>query len=310
MAKETENHQNDKSDIKKTSLIINILPKWAHPYAYLSRIDRPVGIWLLLIPSIWSILLACKGFAGIGLQEITIIILFALGSITMRSAGCIINDLWDKEFDKKVERTASRPLASGEITTKQAIKFLIILLLISLAILLQFNKTTIILGMCSIILVIIYPLMKRWTWWPQIFLGLTFNFGALMGYSAVTGEISISSILLYIAGILWTMGYDTIYAFMDKKDDEIIGIRSTARLLDVNAKPWIAAFYSVTISALILTGILSGANFIFFIIILAGAIHMIWQLTYWKIDNSYKSLKIFKSNRDFGIIIIIAFLFI
>lgn len=211
------------TDIKKLVWIEQKLPEQARPYAYLMRIDRPIGIWLLLIPGIWGIAAASPGF-----PSIYTCILFLIGSVLMRGAGCVINDLWDKDLDKKVERTANRPLASGAITEKNAKIFLATLLLLSFFILIQFNSTTIILGFASIPLIAMYPLMKRYTYWPQIMLGITFNMSVLMGYSAVTGETSSTAILLYLGAIFWTIGYDTIYAHQDKEDDALIGIKSTA----------------------------------------------------------------------------------
>lgn len=229
------------------------------------------------------------------------LLLFGIGAIIMRGAGCIINDLWDRDLDKLVERTKSRPVASGEISPIKATAFLATLLLIGLIILCVFDRTTFILGVVTLPLIATYPYMKRIIWWPQAFLGLTFNFGALMGGSAITGHIDPPVIFLYLAGIFWTIGYDTIYAHQDKEDDAMAGIKSTARLFQDDSLKWVGRFYGACIVCLLLAFYFGGINSMF---ILIPAAHMIWQLVEWRPDDQVSSLKIFKSNRDFGFIVL------
>jgi 4-hydroxybenzoate polyprenyltransferase len=213
------------TDIRSGGWIDRLAPVWLRPYLKLARLDRPIGTWLLLFPCWWGLALASKGW-----PDPELLIAFALGSVVMRGAGCTYNDMVDREFDARVERTRRRPLPSGAISLRAAAVFLALQLLAGLAILFTFNTITIALGIASLALVFTYPFMKRVTWWPQAFLGLTFNWGVLMGWSAVTGDISLPALLLYTGAIAWTIGYDTIYAHQDKEDDALIGLRSTALL--------------------------------------------------------------------------------
>ena len=229
------------------------------------------------------------------------IVLFFIGSALMRSAGCIINDIWDRDFDKQVERTKTRPLASGTLSLKQALYFLATLLLLSFIILLQFKQTAIMLGILCLPLIALYPLMKRLTYLPQIMLGITFNISVLIGYSAITGTIHTPALLLYIAAITWTIGYDTIYAHQDKYDDAIIGVKLTALKFGKQSKIWVSIFYGATILSLTLTkGITETSPYILF-----PAIHMAWQIKNWKLDNPENCLKVFKSNIITGILILL-----
>jgi 4-hydroxybenzoate polyprenyltransferase len=292
------------TDIKRLTRLERILPAHMRPYLYLLRLDRPVGIWLLLLPSLWGISLASGGLANFNIQTLYVIALFIIGAITMRGAGCVINDLWDRDLDKLVERTKNRPLASGALSVKQGILFLATLLLIGFVILLQFNTTTIILGIITLPLITTYPLMKRITWWPQLFLGLTFNFGALMGWSAITGHIDTPAILMYIGGLFWTIAYDTIYAHQDKEDDAMAGIKSTARLFSTNSKKWVSGFF---IAALILFTATLMTNGITPYIALIGlpAAHATLQMRNWDTNDNESSLKTFKSNVIFGLCVLI-----
>lgn len=286
---------------------IQKLPPKLQPYALLMRLDRPIGSWLLFLPASWSILLASGGYENITSTTSTMLVLFAIGAIIMRGAGCAINDYWDREYDAKVERTKSRPIASGAITPKQALLFIALLLLIGLSILIQMPLSTITTGSISLIFVILYPLMKRWTWWPQVFLGFTINFGALMGWSAITqGLDHIAPFLLYISALFWTLGYDTIYAFQDIKDDKRANIKSSARALQNNAKPWIGSFYTVTYAGLLATGLSLGCGWPYYALVTLGGVQLLWQFTFWDPESPQKSLKIFRSNRDFAIIITLA----
>ncbi len=291
------------TDIKKIIWVERFLPEYLRPYAYLMRLDRPIGIWLLLIPSLWGITLASNGSLNI-----KIITLFIIGAIIMRGAGCVVNDLWDRDLDRLVKRTKSRPIASGAISPKKATLFLATLLLISLVVLLQFNITTIILGFLAIPLIISYPLMKRITWWPQAFLGLTFNFSALMGWSAVAGEISAPTILLYIGGIFWTLGYDTIYAHQDKEDDAMAGIKSTALKFGKHSKSWVGLFYSLSILSIFCANVMVNGADPMSLLIALPVIHFIWQIKKWNANDQSSSLYIFKSNKIAGLLILISLL--
>lgn len=278
------------------------MPKPVQPYLYLMRLDRPIGTWLLLLPAWWAMLLAQ------GLNAWWAMLLFALGAIVMRGAGCVVNDLWDRDIDGKVERTRARPLVSGQITIWQAFLLLFGLLMIGLAVLLQFNRLTILIGIGSLAFVALYPLMKRWTWWPQAFLGLTFNFGAIMGWSAVMGEVSPACLLLYAAGFFWTIGYDTIYALQDREDDAMVGIKSTARLF---TEQWrsihtpLYIFYGLH-AAFLTAGVYMASvdiqpwKWVFLAIPFA---HLIWQVKTVSLTDPQNALKRFKSNRDYGLIL-------
>ena len=220
------------------------LPPFARPYAALARLDQPVGVWLLLWPCLWAI-----GLASDGLPDLKLMVLFTVGSFVMRAAGCTLNDIFDRDFDARVERTRRRPLPSGAIGLKGAVAFMAVLLGAGLAILLQLNLfAVLLLGVGSLLLVVLYPLMKRITYWPQAFLGLTFNCGALLGWAAVEGGIGWPAGLLYVAGIAWTLGYDTIYAHQDKEDDLLIGVKSSAIALGQRTRPFLIAFYVVAVA--------------------------------------------------------------
>lgn len=307
------------TDIHTEKPVFRITPKAWHPYLKLARVDRPIGTWLLLLPCWWSIALAGGGFQKMELREWGSMALFALGALLMRGAGCVVNDLWDRDLDAKVERTRTRPLPAGEVTVRQAFAFLCVLLAISLIILLQFNALTIKLGFLSLLLVGTYPLMKRVTWWPQLFLGFTFNWGALMGWAAVRGDFSLNELpgalpqvfylapaWLYAGGILWTLAYDTIYAHQDREDDAIIGIRSTARLFGNKSRAFIGAFFMLAILCL-------GVGKYFgdpgsrlapvLIAFLAG--HAMWQLRGWRMHDPQSCLSTFRANRDFGILAVL-----
>ena len=273
------------------------------PWYQLARLDKPIGFLLLMWPCLWSYTLGSTIFSyNISLKYI---IYFILGSILMRGAGCTWNDLLDKKYDAKVKRTQSRPLASNKISSVNAIIFLIFQLFLSLLILIQFNNITIIIGLLSIVPIIIYPLMKRITWWPQVFLGITFNWGAIMGWTAATGEITYHCMIMYIGCIFWTIGYDTIYAHQDKIDDNFLGLKSTAILFGSKTKFALSIFYLIFISSiLIIINIIETKNylinslFIFFIFA-----HLFSQIFFLNIDNPDNCLKIFKSNNSLGVII-------
>jgi len=281
----------------------NYLAKAIKPLYQLARLDKPIGFLLLMWPCLWSYVYGSIIFSHN--IEIKYIIYFILGSVLMRGAGCTWNDLLDRKYDSKVKRTKDRPLASNKISLANAAIFLVFQLLLSLLILIQFNKLTIIVGLLSIIPIIIYPLMKRITWWPQLFLGITFNWGAIMGWTAITGELSYHCIILYFGCIFWTIGYDTIYAHQDKIDDNFLGLKSTAILFGSKTKFALYFFYLIFITTLIITiniieieNLYINSLFLFFIFI-----HLFSQIFFLNIDSPDNCLKIFKSNNSLGIII-------
>ncbi|MBL8638765.1 MAG: 4-hydroxybenzoate octaprenyltransferase [Alphaproteobacteria bacterium] len=289
------------TDIKAKGWIARLPQSW-QPYALLMRLDRPIGTWLLLFPAWWSILLSSQALS----IETTLktMILFALGAVIMRGAGCVINDLWDRDFDRMVERTKLRPLARGTISPLHAMIFLCGLLFVSLGILLQFNLLTITLGVLSLIPVILYPLAKRVTWYPQFILGLTFNIGAFMGASAITGTIPLYALFLYIGGIFWTLGYDTIYAQQDIDDDAVIGVKSTALKLSKHLKSWVGGFYTAAYVffalALCMAAPHSASIPLFIAPLAMCAAHLAWQVLGWTLHDPASCLKIFRSNVWFG----------
>jgi len=297
------------TDIKREGWITRLPAAW-QPYAILMRLDRPIGWWLLLLPGWWGIILGAGGFANIDAQVVIYMGLFWVGAIVMRGAGCVINDLWDSELDKQVERTKQRPFASGEVTLGQGLYFVLVLLVIGLFILFFFPPSTILLGAFSVLLVIAYPLMKRFTWWPQAFLGITFNFGALMGYSAMTGDVGLMACLIYVAGIFWTLGYDTIYALQDTEDDALVGIKSTARLFGENIHKWVMGFYIAVVFILWAVLILLNAGIFAYLFLSLTALYLYWQVNTLDGSDSKNALMRFKTNRDVGILICLMLLFI
>lgn len=294
------------TDIETEGWISRLPENW-RPYAILMRLDRPIGWWLLLLPGWWGIMLGANGVAGMYAFDWRLMIMFWVGAILMRGAGCIINDLWDRDLDKKVERTKKRPLASGQISLFHAFVFLFCLLFVSFIILLQTSWVTIGLGLLSMIFVSTYPLMKRITWWPQAFLGITFNFGALMGWGAATHHLGWEPMLLYIAGFFWTLGYDTIYAHQDKADDELVGIKSTAILFGDRSKFWVGIFYTITITLIALSSFLAGSGILSLALLILPAIHLKNQIRDWDLHDPANALLIFKSNRNFGLLVLLSF---
>ena len=290
------------ADAERQHWVDHLLVARLRPYARLARLERPIGWWLLLLPGWWSIALAQTANGG-GLPDIRILTLLLIGAIVMRGAGCTFNDIVDRDFDGKVERTRSRPIPSGQVSLFQAVIWLVILSLTGLAVLLQFNSFAIVLGMASLVTVIIYPFMKRFTYWPQVFLGLAFNWGAMLGWAAVNGKLAPAAFVLYGGGILWTLGYDTIYAHQDKEDDVLIGVKSTALRFGVNTPKWLAGFYTGALVLIGLAGWLAGAGIVFYTAIAAAALHAVWQLSRLDIDNAATCLMLFRANRNFGLII-------
>ena len=292
--------------INLTNLFYNFRIK-IKPFYELARYDKPIGFKLLMWPCLWSYL-AATFFSNKSL-EIEYIIFFIIGSIIMRGAGCTWNDFLDQKYDSKVERTKDRPLASNNISSKAALFFLFFQLVAGFLILIQFNSLTIFIGILSIIPIVIYPLMKRITWWPQIFLGLTFNWGAIIGWTAVTGSFSIYCIALYLGCIFWTVGYDTIYAHQDKIDDEFLGLKSSAIFLGKKSKPAISIFYSIffiSISFLLIS--LDPMNrWLSFSLLAIIGFHLIRQIYLLDIDNPEICHSIFKSNNSIGLLVFFLF---
>jgi 4-hydroxybenzoate polyprenyltransferase len=281
-----------------------IAPAWLRPYLRLARLDRPIGSWLLLLPCWWSAgLAAVHAGAPVNVRHV---VLFFIGAFAMRGAGCTWNDIVDRDLDRRVERTRSRPIPSGQVTVKAAVAFLALQALIGLAVLLQFNRLTRYVGLASLVVVAIYPFMKRITYWPQIVLGLAFSWGALMGWPALLGRLDLPVFLLYAGAISWVIGYDTIYAHQDREDDALIGIKSTALLFRERTKPMLAVFYALAVILIALAGWSAGAGVIFALGLVAFAAHLAWQIARLEIDDPGVCLTVFKSNRDAGLILFAA----
>ncbi len=292
----------DPNDMTGNTWVERSLPRALVPYAHLMRLDRPIGTWLLLFPGLWSIAMALTGA-----PDLRYFAWFAVGALVMRGAGCVWNDITDRDFDAAVARTRTRPIASGAVSVWRAGAFLAFLLAIGLAVLLQFNLFAVILGAASLVIVFAYPLMKRITHWPQLVLGLAFNWGALLGWAAVRGDLgSWAPFCLYAAGILWTLGYDTIYAHQDKEDDALIGLKSTALRLGQESPRWLAGFFAAALALIAMAGWLAGAGFVYHIGVAAAGLHAVWQLARLDIDDPARCLKLFRSNRDFGLLIFAA----
>ncbi len=281
-------------------------PKAVQPYLRLMRADRPIGTWLLYIPCLWGLGFgAINGASNAGLIAVYAGLL-AIGSFAMRGAGCAYNDIVDRDFDGQVARTALRPIPAGEISVKQAWAFLGALCLVGLVILLQFNRFTIILGFASLGLVAVYPFMKRITYWPQAWLGLTFNWGALVGYAALMGTLNAGAVAVYVAGFFWTLGYDTIYAHQDKEDDALIGVKSTALRFGESTQKWLLVFYGGTIGCLTLAGLIFGVSPFFYGALIPAAVHFVRQIQKLDIHDGHNCLTIFKSNKLAGLLVLLA----
>ena len=285
------------------------MPAGLKPWAQLMRLDRPIGAWLLFWPCLCGLILGAMGDErNFTLwRDLYNAILFGLGAIVMRGAGCAFNDIMDRDFDAQVARTKNRPIPSGAISVRAAALFTILLCLIGLAILLQFNWLTVSLGAASLLLVAVYPFMKRITWWPQAWLGLTFNWGALMGFAAENGNIDIAALYLYAGLFFWTLGYDTIYAHQDKDDDSLVGIKSTALLFGDNSRKWILRFYAIAFTFILASGFADHAGWAFgFVMLLAGA-HLFWQVKKLDIADPANCLMLFRANRLTGALLALAF---
>ena len=274
----------------------------------LARLKKPIGYMLLFWPCAWGLTLAYN-FNGEKITYIFYIILFLLGAILMRSAGCIVNDIADKEFDKKVLRTKNRPIALGKISVIRGLVYTVILCLLAFIVLIQFNFLTIALALISMPLAFTYPLMKRYTYWPQLFLGITFNYGLILGWISITNEFNIEPLILYFGAIFWTLGYDTIYGFQDMSDDEIIGLKSTSIKFKSNPNLFLTICYVIFLVSLFLIGFIMNFNQLYFILLVFTAIHMFYyQLYKLNINNVKQCLDTFKSNNFLGFLTLIAIL--
>jgi len=281
-----------------------LAPAPLRPYLRLARLDRPIGSWLLLIPCWWSVALAAvHARAGVNLWHL---VLFFIGAFAMRGAGCTWNDIVDRDLDAQVERTRSRPIPSGQVTVAGAFGFLVLQALVGLAVLLQFNRFTVAVGLASLAVVAVYPFMKRFIHWPQIVLGLAFSWGALMGWPAAFARLDPPALLLYAGAIAWVISYDTIYAHQDREDDALIGIKSTARLFGERTKPMLAVFYAAAVVLIGLAGWSAGAGLVFLLGLVAFALHLAWQIRRLDIHDPLNCLAVFKSNRDAGLILFAA----
>src|SRR5438552_4330668 len=282
----------DPSDIPQGDWVERWLPRWAEPYARLARWDRPIGTWLLLFPGWWGIALA-----GPRWPDPVLLLLFAIGAVAMRGAGCTLNDIADREYDGKVARTLLRPLPSGRVSVRQAIVFMAVQLAIGAAVLFSLKPLCWWLGIGVLVLIGAYPFMKRITWWPQFFLGLNFNWGALLGWAAVTGSLAWPPVLLYLGGIFWTLGYDTIYAHQDKEDDVLIGVKSSALALGAATRPALFAFYAAAIALWAAASLAAGLAWPIWPCLALAALQLAWQAATVAVDDPADCLAKFRANR-------------
>lgn len=283
------------SDIDHGDWVDRCLPQGLRPYARLARLDRPIGTWLLLFPGWWGLALAARGW-----PDPLLLALFAAGAAAMRGAGCTLNDILDRHYDAQVARTRLRPLPSGAVGVGQAVAFMGLEAAVGAAVLLSLNRASIVLGVAVLGLVGTYPLMKRITHWPQFFLGLNFNWGALLGWTAVRGGLGWPAVLLYLGGVLWTLGYDTIYAHQDKEDDRRIGVKSAALALAENTRPWLFAFYMAALLLWGAAGLAAGLALPFCLGLALAAVPLAWQAARVDLDDPADCLAKFRANRLVG----------
>jgi 4-hydroxybenzoate polyprenyltransferase len=279
-----------------------LAPQWARPYLRLARYDRPIGSWLLLMPCLWSAALA-SGIAH-DLSRLPLwMLLFFIGAFVMRGAGCTWNDITDRDLDAKVERTRSRPIPAGQVGVKQALLFLVAQALVGLAVLLQFNWFAVATGIASLLIVAIYPFMKRITWWPQVTLGLAFSWGALMGFAVAFGRLDATALLLYAGSISWVIGYDTIYAHQDAEDDALIGIKSTALLFGARTHQALVIFYALAVVLIGAALVSAGSHAAAWAGLAVFAVHLGWQIRRLDISDPALCKRVFQSNRDAGLLL-------
>jgi 4-hydroxybenzoate polyprenyltransferase len=282
-------------------------PDWLKPYARLARWDRPIGFWLLFWPCAWGLGLAAVASPESGFDWWAVLLMFA-GAVLMRGAGCTFNDIVDRDIDMKVARTRSRPIPSGAVSARDALAFLVAQALLASVVLFQFNRFTVWAGVASLVLVAIYPFMKRVTWWPQAFLGLAFSYGALVGWSSQTAGVALPALLLYLGCIFWVIAYDTIYALQDVEDDALIGVRSTARLFGARVKPVVGGFYAVGYALWLAAAIVAGAGVIFAALSLVAAGLLAWQVLTLDPADPDNALLRFKNNHYVGVALTLALL--
>ena len=283
------------TDIRSGDWVDRCTPPTWRPYLRLARLDRPIGTWLLLFPGWWGVALAATGWPNWKLM-----VLFGIGAIAMRGAGCTLNDIADRDFDARVARTRMRPIASGAISVKQAVVFMALQLAVGAAVLFSFNRTAIGLGLLVLVLVATYPFMKRITYWPQFFLGLNFNWGALLGWAAASGDFAWPAVLLYAGGICWTLGYDTIYGHQDKDDDALIGVKSSALALGKRTRPFLFVFYTAAVLLWAAAGARAANTWPFWLGLAIAAAQLCWHAAAVDIDDSADCLAKFRSNRLVG----------
>jgi 4-hydroxybenzoate polyprenyltransferase len=276
-----------------------LAPAWAKPYLRLARFDRPIGAWLLLFPAWWSQALAELSL-GRPYPNPWYLALFLVGAFVMRGAGCTYNEIVDRDYDARVARTAARPIPSGQVSVAAALAFLALECLAGLLVLLQFNRFTVALGAASLLLIAVYPFSKRFTFWPQAVLGLTFKWGALVGWAAVTGTLALPALVLYAGSVLWTIGYDTIYAHQDKEDDALLGLRSTALRFGAATRRWVAAFYGGAVVLWGAAGLLAGGGIVFLLALALVAAQLGWQVATLDTEDAGNCLGRFKSNQAVG----------
>ena len=291
------------TDIRTTGWVARLPQAW-RPYALLMRLDRPIGSWLLFLPGLWAFAMVAPDWR----QGLWLTALFGLGAVLMRGAGCVVNDLWDRDLDRQVERTAGRPLASGALRARHALVFLALVLAAALLILLQLNRTAQWLGVASLLPVVLYPLAKRVTDWPQAVLGVIFSWAAPMGYAAVTGGLDLAAFALWAAGFFWILGYDTIYAHQDREDDALVGIRSSALRLGDKTRPFLILCYTLTMALLALAGWLAGLAPWYLLGLALPGVMLARQVIQLDIADPALCLRLFKANRDVGLAIAAALL--
>lgn len=310
--RDTKPEPNDQVfDAVKGNWVDTMAPTWAKGYLRLSRIDRPIGTWLLLIPCWWGLCLAILESGEPRPSDLWVFIACAMGAFLMRGAGCTWNDITDRNLDGQVARTKSRPIPSGQVNVKQAIIWMFAQIALAAFVLFSFNTSAILLGFAALLPVAIYPFAKRFTWWPQVFLGIAFNWGALLGYAAHSDGLGWPAIFLYLGGIAWTLFYDTIYAHQDKDDDALIGIKSTARLFGDHSLIWLRCFTAISAILMILAILIAledGQRMLCIFGVFAFIAHLIWQMRRLDVDDGEVLIRLFRSNRDAGLLPIAVFL--
>ena len=295
------------ADAPAANFVDRFAPRALLPYLRLARADRPIGFFLLALPCFWSVSLAARS-VGDAYPDPWLLLLFGIGAVVMRAAGCIYNDIVDRDIDAEVARTRSRPLPSGQVTPKAAFILMLVLCLIGFAVLLSFNSVTVWLGLGVLPIVALYPFVKRFSYWPQAVLGLAFNWGALLGWPAVLGRLDWAPVVLYAGAVCWTIGYDTIYAHQDREDDGLLGLKSTALRFGRATKAWLAALYGIAWLAIAAAGLMATAGTAFLLVMLAAAAQLAWQVATLDIDDAENCLRRFRSNRDFGALVFAAIL--